>query len=311
MTKDLQRRLRSLRSAERELTPDPAWVAQTREALVLKISTSGPIRESKTARRQTWKALWQLIPSQFIQWVRRPVFASLAAIVGLAGGSLMSVSAAERSMPGDFFYGLKLATEQARLALTSAKDEKLKLKTEFTGRRVEELKQVADAKQDNHVVEVAEILKRDLDTMKNQLIEVSNEESVSKTADVARLVDKKSGEVISALQQAKPQLPPEAIEKVMGKMFAEDLTGQHPARTAENVEYLSGLLLDGKFSHIHGAFAKADHSHPFAFEFIERLEIPLRHDPPLIQFLIRKMDLVFAIAVMTVGYHHKIKMVLL
>lgn len=214
MTKDLQRRLRSLRSAERELTPDPAWVAQTREALVLKISTSGPIRESKTARRQTWKALWQLIPSQFIQWVRRPVFASLAAIVGLAGGSLMSVSAAERSMPGDFFYGLKLATEQARLALTSAKDEKLKLKTEFTGRRVEELKQVADAKQDNHVVEVAEILKRDLDTMKNQLIEVSNEESVSKTADVARLVDKKSGEVISALQQAKPQLPPEAIEKV-------------------------------------------------------------------------------------------------
>ena len=214
MTKDLQRRLRSLRSAERELTPDPAWVAQTREALVLKISTSGPIRESKMARRQTWKALWQLIPSQFIQWVRRPVFASLAAIVGLAGGSLMSVSAAERSMPGDFFYGLKLATEQARLALTSAKDEKLKLKTEFTGRRVEELKQVADAKQDNHVVEVAEILKRDLDTMKNQLIEVSNEESVSKTADVARLVDKKSGEVISALQQAKPQLPPEAIEKV-------------------------------------------------------------------------------------------------
>ncbi len=50
--------------------------------------------------------------------------------------------------------------------------------------------------------------------MKNQLVEVSNEESATKVADVARLVDKKSGEVMSALQQAKPQLSPETIEKV-------------------------------------------------------------------------------------------------
>ncbi|MCC7356882.1 hypothetical protein IT408_00010 [Candidatus Uhrbacteria bacterium] len=214
MSQDLLRRLRSLRSAERELSPDPDWVAKTREFLVLKIKQTEPIHESKTVHLQTWKALWQLIPSQFIQWARLPIFASVVAIIGLAGGSLLSVSAAERSIPGDFFYGLKLATEQARLALTSAKDEKLKLKTEFTGRRVEELKQVVDAKQNNHVVEVAEIIKRDLDTMKNQLIEVSKEESATKTADAARLVDKKSGEFMSALQQTKQQLPPETIEKV-------------------------------------------------------------------------------------------------
>lgn len=211
---NLQRRLRSLRSAERELTPDPAWVAKTRESLSLAVKQSIGHMPQAQARKQTWKALWQLVPSQFIQWVRRPIFAGMAAIIGLAGGSLMSVSAAERSLPGDFFYGLKLATEQARLAFTSGKDEKLRLKTEFTGRRVDELKQVADAKQNQHVVEVAEILKRDLDTMKHQLAEVSKEEAPAKAADVAKLVDKKTSEVVSALQRAKPQLPPEAIEKV-------------------------------------------------------------------------------------------------
>lgn len=214
MTKDLQRRLRSLRSAERELSPDPAWVTKTRESLVLVVKQSIADVPQKQSRGQTWKALWQLVPSQFIQWVRRPVFAGLAAVLGLAGGSLMSVSAAERSLPGDFFYGLKLATEQARLALTSGKDEKLRLKTEFTGRRVDELKQVVDAKQNQHVVEVAEILKRDLDTMKHQLTEVSKEETPAKAADVAKLVDKKTSEVVSALQQTKTQLSPETVEKV-------------------------------------------------------------------------------------------------
>jgi predicted transcriptional regulator len=211
MTKDLQRRLRSLRSAERELSPESTWVAQTRASLALAVKESLPDISPKVARHQTWKALWQLIPSQFVQWVRRPVFASLAAMIGLAGGSLMSVSAAERSNPGDFFYGLKLATEQARLALTSAKDEKLKLKTEFTGRRMDELKQAVETKQTNHVVEVAEIMKRDLDTMKHQLAEVSKEETPAKAADVAKLVDKKTSEVVSALQQAKPQLSPEIL----------------------------------------------------------------------------------------------------
>jgi|GEM_PF-1316435 len=219
MSKDFQQRLRSLRSIERELAPDPAWVAKTRSLLVSTIEQAQPVQKGRMEAQKTLKAMWRLGPSQFVQWMRRPVFATLAVFIGLAGGSLMSVSAAEQSLPGDFFYGLKLATEQARLAWVSAKDEKLKLKTEFTGRRIDELKQVAtDANVNNdrneRVVEVAEILKRDLNTMKRQLTEVSNESSAGKAADVAKLVDKKTSEVVNALQETKSQLSKESKEKV-------------------------------------------------------------------------------------------------
>jgi len=147
--------------------------------------------------------------------VRKPLMAALSILVVAMGGSIMSVSAAERSLPGDFLYGLKLATEQARLAWVSTKEDKLKLKTEFTGRRVNELKEVAThVKSDARVQQVAEILKSDLNTLKEQLGDMKNDATSEDAVAAAKLVDQKTNEVITTLQGTKTDMSPETKAKV-------------------------------------------------------------------------------------------------
>jgi len=215
MSTELQKRLRQLRTAEMQTAPDRAWVQATRGTLLMQVRNTLP-----TSRKLSWaKRLREVVryalPESFLGWISRPAMAALTLVVVLTGGSIMSVSAAEQSMPGDFLYGLKLATEQARLALTATKGEKLKLKTEFTARRIQELKQVvATDKKSEKVVQVTEILKRDMNTLKEQLADVAKEEPAAQATEAAKLVDQKSNEVISALQETKNEQSPQTKEKM-------------------------------------------------------------------------------------------------
>ncbi len=215
MSKELHTRLRELRATNKNIKPDEAWVKATRETLMMQVHNTLPTSGKVSLGERIKYIVKYLLPKGAVRWVSRPVMAMLAIVAVLTGGSIMSVSAAEQSLPGDLLYGLKLATEQARLAMTSEKGDKLKLKTEFTGRRVEELKKVATTDQKTEkVAQVAEILKRDLNTMKEQLNDVANESSADEAVEAAKMVDQKSNDVINALQETKDQLSPETIEKV-------------------------------------------------------------------------------------------------
>lgn len=225
MSKEFQQRLRALRVTERQITPDPAWVRATRETLLNQIRNTLPETPKRTLFG--WGEILRVLGViKFGHAIRKPIMAVSSFLLLALGGSILSVSAAERSLPGDFFYGLKLVTEQARLALTSTKEEKLKLKTEFTERRVTELQQIV--KDDTHrerVPQVTEILKRDLGTLKQQLGEVTHEGTPQKAVAAAKLVDQKTNQVISALQVAKDQLPAGTKEKVTEVQSAAADTG--------------------------------------------------------------------------------------
>lgn len=69
--------------------------------------------------------------------IYKPVAASAAAVVFLAGG-WMTTSAAQSSLPGDTLYNVKLIAERAQLQLASL-DRRAVLHTEFAGRRLEEV----------------------------------------------------------------------------------------------------------------------------------------------------------------------------
>ncbi len=213
MARELLTKIKDLRSKERLITPDEAWVRATRQTLLLRAQQALPPSGQVKGLGLVKEVMRAAFPQGVAQYVTRPIFASLSFLVAIMGGSMMSVSAAERSLPGDLLYSLKLVTEQARMVMTSDKGERLKLKTEFTGRRVDELRAVvttptADTTQ--RVTEVAGALKRDMDTLKQQLTDVSNEATPAAAVEAARSVDKKSNEVIVALQETKQQLSPEA-----------------------------------------------------------------------------------------------------
>jgi len=215
MSNDILRRLRDLRTTKQHITPDAAWVRATRETLLMQVKNNLPLADKATFFGRVRGAFNAFMPRNVGSWMHRPMIAMLFLLAVLTGGSIVSVSAAEQALPGDLLYSLKLATEQARLAFTPVVEDRLKLKTEFNARRVNELRHVADdTDHPNRVVQVAEILKSDLNTLKQQLDEVVQGSSAQNAAAAAKLVDKKTTEVISALQETKAQLSPANKEKI-------------------------------------------------------------------------------------------------
>jgi hypothetical protein len=214
MTKrELLAKLRAVRTAERGIHPDPAWVLRTRGELLAKLETveqTQPIVNRHVTDVRPWTQRY--IPTSFSQLVRGPVV-SVASVIGLVfGSSILSVSAADNSVPGDWLFPVKLATEQTRLVLTTDKSEKLKLKTDFVGRRVEEIKTIASSdvsKKEERMKEATDLLKRDLDTVNNQLHEVKTEQSPTEAAEAAKLLDQRSSEIASDLKEVKSSLPQE------------------------------------------------------------------------------------------------------
>lgn len=207
--RDLLRKLRSVHSAERGIVPDQAWVSRTRVELMQKVRQADALVPLPASLR--WReAARTFAPAKLVSLMRGPALATLSVIGAVLGGSLMGVNASERSVPGDLLYPIKLASEQTRLALTSDKAERIRLKTEFVDRRVEEIKTIVKAPDQNptRVREAAMVLKRDLDTVKNQLKEVK-EESSSKTVELAKLVDEKTVEITEELGQVKTEVPQE------------------------------------------------------------------------------------------------------
>jgi hypothetical protein len=211
------KKLRLIRQSAKRIKPDASWVSATRSTLLMQVRNTLPT--SQIQRSSVIKEWLKFFAPYFSvnRWLRTPVFSMALVLFALFGGSLLSVSAAERSLPGDFLYSVKLATEQARLAMTKNPQARVILKTEFTGRRVDEMKQVVNTPiegRNGRVVQAAEVLKRDMHTLKQQLGEMQEQSTPQEVKDTAKIVDQKTNDVVQALQETKATMTPEEKAKV-------------------------------------------------------------------------------------------------
>jgi hypothetical protein len=209
---NIYRTLRSLRDHERGIKPDAAWIRATRATLLMQVKNAMPTAE--VAAKYRVPVLSHLY-ERIVRALRGPVLATTSIVGVVLGGSIASVSAAENALPGDTLYSVKLVTEQARLAFVGRTD-KVKLKAAFTKRRVEELKAIVtsdDQKKDERAAIATEVLKRDLDTLKQQMTNVQNDGGTD-AVDAAKEVDKSTVEVAKGLAEAKDALSLDVQEKV-------------------------------------------------------------------------------------------------
>ncbi len=215
MTKrQLTTALKLMRETQRHIKPDGAWVLRTRHEL-LKTVRREAMRRPISSTKERFKALiLAFVPRTTVDLIRGPVMAALSVIGMVLGGSLASVSAAERSIPGDILYPVKLAAEQARLLMETEQPKKLQLKTEFVGRRAEEMKKIVTTvdvtKRSERIREAADIMKKNLDTVKTELHVVSMQEGSVQAVEVAKSVDKVSGQVNQAVKDVRDLVPEDA-----------------------------------------------------------------------------------------------------
>lgn len=221
---DLYRSLRTLRGHEQGIQPDPAWVSQTRNRLLMQVKNTMPTKDSAEKNRRTLA----IAHPGFLAHARGPVFAVFGILVLIFGGTFASVRAAENSLPGDSLYMVKLVTEQTQIAFERSKTEKTKLKVSFTRRRIEELKKILSAtggvdNKEERVSRAVEILKQDFSTLKNQLADVENIEGGSKrdTIDAAKAVDQEVVEAVQALKDSKKENFTEEVKQKVADAEAQ------------------------------------------------------------------------------------------
>lgn len=203
-----------MRDTRRHIRPDGAWVLRTRHEL-LKTVRRDALRCLPVSFKERCKALiLAFVPRTTVDLLRGPVMAAVSVIGMVLGGSLASVSAAERSIPGDILYPVKLAAEQARLLMETEQPKKLQLKTEFVGRRAEEMKKIATttdvSKRSERIREAADIMKKNLDTVKTELHTVAAQEGSVQAVEVAKSIDKMSGQVSQAVKEVRGLVPDDA-----------------------------------------------------------------------------------------------------
>ena len=191
--------LKDLKKVASGIRPDPAWVSRTRSAIVMRARKDLVEQEAVSTARY-------FFPSALVAAVRGPAMALASVVLVILGGSIASVRAAENSLPGDLLYPVKIAAEQTQIMLARSDTDKLSLKAEFVGRRVDEMKVIAASdtpEKDARIQQAAEGLKRDLDTVKNQLHDVASDAPPAQVAEAAKLIDQKSAELAVALKDVK------------------------------------------------------------------------------------------------------------
>ena len=103
------------------------------------------------------------------QQFARPAAAIFVGVFLVVGGTFAQVSSVG-SLPGDFFYPMKLTTEKIHVAVTIDKKDKANLQLELAKKRLSEIKQVVDKEKDP--IKQKEKLEESLQNYKDTIAQV-------------------------------------------------------------------------------------------------------------------------------------------
>lgn len=140
----------------------------------------------------------------FNDLVSKPVVVGVAAFVFLIGGWITSVNAASNSLPGDTFYSLKLATEQARISLASSEHRAI-LHTEYAQRRYKEALAISHSPERQIFLDQTLIAFEEQIDLANTQLQILRDEQSEEMLAVATAVDQKIGELNAVIDEAATQ----------------------------------------------------------------------------------------------------------
>jgi len=176
----------------KNIQPDKQWLAFSRSEMQKKMTDEFA---EERPRQNSFVAL--------LKFFGQPAVAVLSVVMLLAGGSFVTAKAAQNSLPGDRLYGLKIVLERAEVKLTTNEFEKAKLEAQITGRRAQELTDIAnlpsfskESKQDqmakamNQIDQQLVAAKANLPGLKDKIQNGDSQEAADAVKSVQEMTDK-------------------------------------------------------------------------------------------------------------------------
>ncbi len=136
----------------------------------------------------------------------RPMAVGVSTFLLVFGGWVVTVNAAFNTVPGDFLYPVKLATERVQLSLAN-NEQRTRLHAEFASRRLEEVLEISSSSRDGKDVRVREAVENFKAEMTSASAELENMTLTSPetVAEVAIDVNRRVDEYVAVLEQTQAE----------------------------------------------------------------------------------------------------------
>ncbi len=192
--------LKQLNSLKETVKPDAEWQADNREILLSQINAQTRLDFAKNK----FKLLPNLFQRKFAMSVLKPMVSLMIILVFVFGAWTASVSATQKSLPGDLFYNIKLTTERVQVNLTLNDEKRANLEIAFAQRRLEEIEKIIEQNEPYNLAVPLQKFRENMNNVKSNLakLEIKDKESAVK---IANLIDEKTAEYVEVLtdQQEK------------------------------------------------------------------------------------------------------------
>jgi hypothetical protein len=215
--KELARALKQLKTLKSAGAPSAEFLSRSRDILMMQIKNSSaePVKMSGLARAR-W-ILSSAVPRDFYKSMVRPMAASFAMLFVAAGAWAASVSVSYETVPGDALYSLKMMAEKTQLTFSS-QDVKPSLQVEFANRRLEEINKIANRSAiKNKEARTKEAVKNFnfyIAAVKTELDDLASGSSSEKAMEVAQMVNRKTEEYGTVLNQVRASAGTETQKEV-------------------------------------------------------------------------------------------------
>lgn len=181
------------------IRPNKEWQVSSRALLLSQIKAQGGLSYQKVSAVEGLFVYTQTIVSEFYRYGISPFFCRpshmVATFTVFFGSILFAVGIAQQSIPGDTLYGVKQATETARLSVISAEDRP-QMEIELAEKRLQEFeaisqKNMSPQERETRVALLAEEFSKNLSDAASNLGHIRTAAEPKKAIKVATLVKKK------------------------------------------------------------------------------------------------------------------------
>lgn len=245
MKNQLHNLLTDLKDSPRAGRVDASFAASVREQ-VLKLEG----RQSAAPTRASAIDVLLRLPGELTDMVARPMALASLLMAMVLGGWIGGVNASLDTLPGDAFYGVKLASERAQLTLAGPAT-RVKLHDEFASRRIQEAEQLIQS----GATSTDGRVKSALDNYQKQItgVEESLEKSepASASVELARIVDEKTKKLETVLELTETVQDQETRETVTEKITeTEQVKEQAVEQLSQEAEdsYISRRELERQYT---------------------------------------------------------------
>lgn len=175
--------------------PDARWLTSARETILMQAKNTVGASAPKAGFKAFREALHLLAPASWMRAMAMPL-AALALVVVSAGTGSLAVAAAQKTLPGDALYDVKLLAERVTLRLTD-RDARTERRVEIAGRRLEEMFRVSsmiDPSKEDRIARLSGLFTEQMHAVRAELSSYAQSEDADTAIRVALATDAKADE---------------------------------------------------------------------------------------------------------------------